>query len=78
MGPPLEHGGMTCVCGGCGTGAAPLQWGRRLNTAECWGVKEGVVKAMLASMGPPLEHGGMNLARNKGNGVSKSFNGAAA
>ncbi len=77
MGPPLEHGGMSGHPG-VGVSLSPLQWGRRLNTAE-WDARQLVAGvAWLASMGPPLEHGGMYLATSASCSMSYRFNGAAA
>ena len=45
------------------TYANRLQWGRRVNTAECESRKAGDIAALLASMGPPREHGGMPSSR---------------
>ena len=58
MGPPCEHGGRMAADPLTGVHDQPLQWGRRVNTAE-----GGVTTAMAAppipaSMGPPCEHGG--------------------
>ncbi len=36
-----------------------LQWGRRVNTAECLVAVTPLITTPLASMGPPREHGGM-------------------
>ena len=36
-----------------------LQWGRRVNTAECRISPKGAPLLEVASMGPPREHGGM-------------------
>ncbi len=59
MGPPLEHGGMSWTKEVL-TAAWLLQWGRRLNTAECAGAAHVANERGEASMGPPLEHGGMS------------------
>ncbi len=36
MGPPREHGGMITPGTIAAPKRAPLQWGRRVNTAECF------------------------------------------
>src|SRR5882724_1973682 len=60
MGPPREHGGMNSA--GVGAHAeGSLQWGRRVNTAECQTVRRCARRYASASMGPPREHGGMAM-----------------
>ena len=44
------------------TKAMGLQWGRRVNTAECLGGFRDVLVELRASMGPPREHGGMPIS----------------
>ncbi len=58
MGPPREHGGMQAQLIDA---AIPelLQWGRRVNTAECIALVRVNPAVPHASMGPPREHGGM-------------------
>src|SRR5882724_11907073 len=59
MGPPREHGGMnTHQCALCAHEIG-LQWGRRVNTAEC-SSRASRVTLRGPSMGPPREHGGMS------------------
>ena len=58
MGPPREHGGMVHEHEPLAY-LAKLQWGRRVNTAECRGPSPLGRKHCSASMGPPREHGGM-------------------
>ena len=38
-----------------------LQWGRRVNTAECRKPARVYAPGEFASMGPPREHGGMQM-----------------
>src|SRR4051812_27066895 len=42
-----------------------LQWGRRVNTAECKNLIRSEFMIVDASMGPPREHGGMCVASRK-------------
>ena len=60
MGPPREHGGMPDVPVVTDAPESPLQWGRRVNTAEWLFSKRAADLPQLASMGPPREHGGMS------------------
>ena len=55
-----------------------LQWGRRVNTAECMGVNDKYDNEEAASMGPPREHGGMVDVDDQQETATIRFNGAAA
>ena len=41
MGPPREHGGMVSARPGTSAKPSSLQWGRRVNTAECYAIGSG-------------------------------------
>ncbi len=62
MGPPIEHGGMLGLTIQDTRDDFMLQWGRRLNTAECCGFRQRTLfRNRRLQWGPPLEHGGMTV-----------------
>ena len=56
---------------------APLQWSRRVNTAECEYGASYARRWLRTSMEPPCEHGGVALAYTAADNRHFHFNGAA-